>query len=175
MLSHNLRRDMTGINWRIAGCQQRNECWLRPLQMEGYRVALGADRFQVAVPSLPRVGAQLVLSLSQDQVPGAFDVGGGEWLAVMPTHSAPKLKRERSHVAVPSPFDGQFRYDRVNPILWLVLFEKHQVVKDRHRRVLGRVESLLVYRHTGWAVVLKYAEHAAPFLRQSGSARQQRG
>src|SRR3954454_21294445 len=138
MLSHILRRDMTGINWRIAGCQQRNECWLRPLQMEGYRVALGAARFQVAVPSLPRVGAQLVLSLSQDQVPGAFDVGGGEWLAVMPTHSAPKLKRERSHVAVPSPFDGQFRYDRVNPILWLRRVVKKRGGKERPPRLFAR-------------------------------------
>ena len=55
----------------------------------------------------------------------------------MPIYSASELKGERGQIAVPGPFGGQFRHDRIDPILWIVLFEQNQVIKNRHHRILG--------------------------------------
>jgi hypothetical protein len=50
--------------------------------------------FEVAVPGLARVEAELVLRFAGQHVPGAFDVGGGERLAVVPSDALPQLKGE---------------------------------------------------------------------------------
>ena len=124
-------------------------------------MSFGADPIQVAVPRLARIGAQFVCGGAEDQVPGAFDVRGGEGLAVMPAHSLPELKGQLGHIGIPRPFGRQIGLDRVDPVLRHVLPEENQVVEDRHHRVLGRIERLLVDRHARRAVVLKHPEHTA--------------
>src|SRR5207244_627354 len=76
VLSHVLGRDVTRVNRRVARGQEGDKSRLRPLQVEGYRLALGADPVQVAVPGFARIGAQLVRTRAEDQFPGAFDVRG---------------------------------------------------------------------------------------------------
>ena len=133
--------------------------------MECDCVPFGADRFQIAVPGLARVGTQLFRTVAQDQVPGALNIGGSERLPVMPTDTAPNLKRELGQVGIPRPLCRQVRDNRVDSVLRHVLFKEDQVIKDPHHRVLDRVKRLLVDRHARRAVVLKYPEHAPLRLR----------
>src|SRR5216684_2586450 len=114
---------MTRVNGRIARGKQRDEGGLWPLQVERRRVALGAYRFQVAVPSFSRVGAKHFRTVAQEKIPGAFYIRGGGGLAVMPTDAAPKLKGEFGHVGIPRPLGRQIRHDRVYPVLGYVLSE----------------------------------------------------
>ena len=133
--------------------------------MEGDGVPFGADRIQIAIPGLARVGTQLFRTVAQDQVPGAVDICGSEGLPVMPTDTAPKLKGELGQVGIPRPLCRQIRDNRVDSVLRHVLFKEDQVIEDGHHRVLGRVKRLLVDRHACRAVILKDSEHAALLLR----------
>jgi hypothetical protein len=47
-------------------------------------IAVCSDPFEVLVPGLPWIGAQLLLRSAEQQFPGAFDVIGGEGMAVVP-------------------------------------------------------------------------------------------
>lgn len=110
MLPHHVRRYMAGVNRRIPRGKQGNKGGLRSLQVKGCRVAFGADRFQVTVPRLARIGAQLLRSVAQDNVPCAFDIRRGEGLAVVPTDAVPKLKRELcTRDAMPGPIPSAGR------------------------------------------------------------------
>src|SRR6516162_10541232 len=85
MLAHFARRYMARINRRIARGEQRNDRRLWPFQMERRgEISVSSDRFDVLVPSLARIGAQLLSRLAEEQVPGAFDVIGSEGVAVVP-------------------------------------------------------------------------------------------
>ena len=59
---------------------------------------------------------------------------------------------------------GQFRLDEFWPVLLLVLFEQHEVVKDAHHRRDGRDRRLLVDRHARWAVAMKEFEDPTGLL-----------
>ena len=166
---------MARINRRIARGKQGNKGRLRPLQVKCDRVVCGADGIKVAVPRLARVGAQLVLAFSEDQVPGAFNVCGAKGPAVVPAHSPPELKGKRGQIGVPRPFGRQIRLDRVDPVLRDVLSEENQVVEDGHHRILGRIERFLVDRHARRTVVLEDSEHTAAFLRRGRLDRLVRG
>src|SRR5260370_849535 len=83
-------------------------CRLRPLQAEGHLViAIGDDLLEVAVPGFARIEAQLVGRLAQQQVPGAFDVLGGERPAVMPFDALAQLEGQRGLVLLPRPLGRQ--------------------------------------------------------------------
>jgi hypothetical protein len=56
-------------------------------------VAIGRDVVDLVVPGLARVLAELLLRLAHQQVEGAFDIGRGEGVAVMP------LQRKRRRTA----------------------------------------------------------------------------
>src|SRR5260370_42511567 len=91
MLSHVAQRRMARIDHRIAGSEQCDERRLRPLQMEGdFVVAVRGYLGQIAVPRLARVETKLLAGLSGQEVPGAFDVLGGERLAVVPVYPLPQ-------------------------------------------------------------------------------------
>jgi hypothetical protein len=83
MLTHLVQCYVAWINYRKAGGEQRDKRRLRSLQMEGNLIiAIGGHLLQIAVPGLARVEAKLFARLFGQQVPGAFDVLGGERLAV---------------------------------------------------------------------------------------------
>src|SRR5436305_1506321 len=62
---HAVGRYVTRIDRRITGGKQGKNGRLRSLQVERKAIALGADRVEVVVPGLARVGAQLVWCLAQ--------------------------------------------------------------------------------------------------------------
>ena len=80
-----------------------------------------------------RVEAQFFLRLPSQEVPGTFDVGGGERLAVMPFDPVPELEGQLLAVLAPGPALGEVGYDRVERVLLLVLVEQHKVVEHRHQ------------------------------------------
>ena len=84
--------------------------WLR--EVTGHLViAIGGHCFDITVPGFARVGAQLLTSRSLQQVDRAFDIRGGERLAVMPFDPLPQRKGQLSALLIPSPAGGQFRDD----------------------------------------------------------------
>src|SRR6266436_4417773 len=107
------------------------------------KIAVGSDPFEVLVPGLARVGTQLLLRFAEQQVPGAFDVIGGEGMAVVPFDALAQPERQFSAVFVPRPIGGQIRDDRLQAVLRHVLLVEDEIVEDAHHRDLGRVESPL--------------------------------
>ena len=105
MLAHLRRRDVAGIDRRQARGEQREKRRLRPLQDErSPRNRRWVTTSQVAVPGLARVDPQLARRvLPCDQIPGAFDVGGGERLAVMPFDALAQLEGQPRAVLAPRP------------------------------------------------------------------------
>ena len=76
-------------------------------------IAVGRDLDEVVVPGLARVDAQLLGRLALQQIPGAFDVGGGERLAVMPFDALAQMEGQLGAVLVPGPVGGEFGTDRL--------------------------------------------------------------
>src|SRR5215831_5020329 len=87
--AHLARADMTRIDRRPARGEECDERGLRPLQVKrDLVVAVRGHLFEVAVPGFARIDAQLFARLAGNQVPGAFDVGRSERLAVVPEQFA---------------------------------------------------------------------------------------
>src|SRR6516162_1964228 len=122
----------------------------------------GCERFSTNVTALSPSGTTssrlryqalrgLSRSLSGDfaeqHVPGAFDIGGTERLAVVPFDTLPQLEGQPDVILVPRPAFGEFRLDEFRPILLLVLLEQYEVVEDAHHRRHGRDRRLLMDRH----------------------------
>ena len=66
---------------------------------------------------------QLFLSVAHQQLDGAFDIGGGEGLAVVPFDIVPQWKGQLGPLLVPAPTCRQIRYDRTQTVLRHVLVE----------------------------------------------------
>ena len=97
-------RHMAGIDRRIAGGEQRQQRRLRPLQIEGdLEVAVGRDVVDELVPGLARVLAELLRRFAHQHVEGAFDVGRGERLAVVPFDALVQFEGQRLVVGAPGP------------------------------------------------------------------------
>ncbi len=170
MLPHLLRRHMAGIDRRIAGGEQRQQRRLRPLQFENRLVvAVRHNLGNIVVPFLARVAAEPVLGLPLQQVHRAFDIGGGERLAVVPFDALAQFERQFLAVLAPRPALGQIGNDVVHAVLFLVLAEQDEVVHDAHDRHDDRIGRLLVDRHAGRAVPVLHDERAAGFLRHGRS------
>src|SRR6266481_1086283 len=105
----------------------------------GSEVAVGSDPFYVLVPGLARIGAQLLLRSAEQQVPGTFDVIGGEGMPVVPFDALAQAERQFGAVLVPRPIGGKIWDDRLQAVLRYVLLVKNKVVEDTHHRNLGRV------------------------------------
>jgi len=102
VLPHLGRGHMTRVYGRIAGSEQREERRLRPPQVKSrLLIILGCHVFQVAVPLLARVAAEFLLPFAEQQVPSAFDVLGGERLAIMPFDALPQFERQFLAVLAP--------------------------------------------------------------------------
>src|SRR5208283_6006310 len=85
MAAHVAWRNVAGIDRRKPAGESHKKGRLRPLQMEGDLViAIGDHRFEVPVPRLAGIDAELLARLPGKQVKGALDILGREGLAVMP-------------------------------------------------------------------------------------------
>src|SRR5271169_6003619 len=100
------------------------------------RVAVGRDLFEISVPGLAWIDAKLLGWSAREQVPGAFDVLGGERLAVMPFDALTQRKGQLRAVLTPRPAGRELRNDRVRVVLLYVLIEQDEIIEHAHDRPL---------------------------------------
>ena len=85
MHAHIARRQVAGIDRRIARREQREKGRLRPLQMEGHLgVAVGRDFAEIEELGLAEVETLLLLGSADQEIIGVSDIGGGPGFAVVP-------------------------------------------------------------------------------------------
>src|ERR1700730_13076541 len=112
MLPHLCRRHVARIDHGIAGSEEGYERRLRPFQMEGRgEISVSGDRFDVLVPSFPRVDAQLLLRLAEKKIPGALDVLSRKGSAVMPFNTVTQPEGQLGSVLAPGPAGGEVGHD----------------------------------------------------------------
>jgi hypothetical protein len=128
-------------------------------------VALGRDLFEVDPPSLAGIDAQLLFGFSLHQIKGAFHIGSGEGLAVVPFDAVAQLEGEVRPVLAPRPAFGEIRNDRLQAVLLYVRVEHDEVVEHPHDRRHDRDRPLLEDRHVPRAVPVPHLENATLFLR----------
>jgi len=93
MLPHLMRRHMARVDHREPAGERHQKCRLRPLQMKSDLViAVRTHRRKVVIAGFARIDAQLLRPRFQIEVPGAFDILGGERLAVVPSDTLPQLE-----------------------------------------------------------------------------------
>src|SRR5271165_7576951 len=107
--------------------------------MEGDLViAAGGDLVEIAVPGFAGIDPEFLVRLAGKRLPGAFDVGGGERLAVVPFDVLTQAEGQRGPGLVPRPVAGKIGRDRGEAVLRDVLVEENEVVEDAHQRGPGR-------------------------------------
>ena len=162
--AHLARRDVAGVDRRVAGGEQRQQRRLRPLQVERcFEIAVDGDVVDLIVPGLSRVLAELLLRLAHQHVEGAFDVGRRERLAVMPFDALPQLEGQLLVVAAPGPALREIGDDRIHAVLRHVLLEHDEIVENRHEGNVDRIGRALVDRGAARAVAVIHPEDAALF------------
>src|SRR6516225_2011200 len=108
MRPHVSRRDMAGIYRRVAGGEQRNKRWLWPLQVKSdLALAVCGHLVEVEKSCLAIIEAQPFLRFAGQQIVCAFDVGGGEWLAVMPFDALAQREGQLGRFLVRGPAGRQ--------------------------------------------------------------------
>ena len=173
MLPHVARRDMAGIDRRVAGSDQREDRRLRSFQHgSDFGGAVRGDFRYIVPPRFARIEAQSLGGPPAQQIPGAFDVGRGERPAVMPFDPLAQFEGQPEPVLAPRPALGQVRNDRIEAVLRHVLVVKHEVVEHRHHRDRDRVGAFLVDRHARRAVAVIDPQDPAGLLRLHATARQ---
>ena len=166
MLAHLRRRNVAGVDRGEAGRQHHDERGLRLFQAEAdLVVARRRDLLEVTVPGFARIDAKLLLGDAGHQIPGAFHIGRGERLAVVPFDALPQLQRQLGAVLVPRPFGCEVRHDRVDAVLPDLRVEGDQVVEHPQHWPLSEDRLLLVDRHAGRAVDCVDLQNTAMFLR----------
>ena len=167
MLAHLRRRDVAGIDRRHAGGEQREKGGLRPLQDEcrprNRRWSTISAR--LSYQALRGLTRSFSARLALHQVPGAFDVGGGERLAVMPFHALGAAGKSAACRPRPTPSRWRARARSSARLFCATCWSNmHEVVHHRHHRPLGDDRRLLVDRHAGRAVDDVLPKDAALFL-----------
>ena len=172
--AHLGRRDVAGIDRRIAGGEQRKQRRLRPFQVERRLVvAVGRYVLDLVVPALARILTKFLRRLAHQHIEGAFDVGGGERLAVVPFDALAQFERQRLLVAAPGPALRQIRDDRIQAVLRDILLVDDEIVEHRHERHVDRVGCSLMDRGAAGAVAVINPENAA--VLRFGRERNRRG
>jgi hypothetical protein len=92
-------------------------------------IAVGRDLSEVAIPGFARLDPELVAPPAGECVPGAFNVGRGEWLAVAPFDILTQAEGQRGPDFVPRPVAGEVGNDRGEAFLRHVLVEQNEVVE----------------------------------------------
>jgi hypothetical protein len=106
----------------------------------------------------------LSFAFAEQQVPGAFDVRGGERLAVVPIDPLAQREGQLGPVFTPRPSGRQIRHHRCDAVLLYVLVEHDEVVEDPHRRARRDGVDLLVHRQAWRRVDGMNPQNAARFL-----------
>ena len=112
MGAHLRRRHMARINRRKAARQHHQQRRLRVGQVErDLQRAVGGDLLDVEPPGLVRVFPHLAVDLAGDDIPGAFHIGRGERLAVMPLsrHRATETSASGRHRCISMTSRGPAR------------------------------------------------------------------
>jgi hypothetical protein len=145
---------------------QKRGLW--PFQPEGdLEIPVGGHGIEIVVPRFARVDARLVVPCAGQQIPGAFDVFGGERPAIMPLDAAAQRHCQLGALFVPAPPRRQIRDDRLRAVLRDLLVEHHQIVEDPHHWAVYGERRFLEHRHAGRAVKMTRVQDAALLLRQS--------
>src|SRR6185436_1130655 len=93
LLAHRAAVDVTRVNRRPPTREEEKKRRLRPAQPKAHLILAFHDDFlQVREPRLARAPAPAGVALFRDCVPGAFDIGARERLAVVPFHAAAQLE-----------------------------------------------------------------------------------
>ena len=139
--------------------------------MEGHlEVAVGREMVEVLEGGQPWIDAQLLWPFVHPQIVGAYDVLGGERLAVMPLDALTQLEGEPHAVLAPRPRGREIRDDRLEADLFNALVEQRQIIEHPHHRPDGEDGGFLQDGHGGRAVRQVDPERAAGLLRQDGAA-----
>jgi len=102
MAAHVARGHVARIDRRIPAGERHEKGRLRPLQMEGDLViAIGGDRFEVPIPGLAGINAELFARLPSQEVKGALDILGREGLGIVPSHPLAKWQCQVGPILVP--------------------------------------------------------------------------
>ena len=171
-LAHLCRRDMARVDRREARREQGQQRRLRRLEIE-HRLVLAVRRhaLDVGVPALAEVDLEVIRRRAGQQVPGAFHVGRGEGLAVVPFDAAAQREGQCFAVLAPLPALGEVGHDAVEAVLPLVLVEHDEVVEHPHHRQHHGDRAFFVDRHAGGAVAVGDAQDTALLLRPGGANR----
>jgi len=154
-----------GIDRRPTGGQQREQRRLRAFQAErDLVIALDDNLVEVGVPGPARIDPQLVASLAGQQIPSAFDILGGERLAVVPFDALAQRKRQLSPFLVPRPAGGEVGNHRLHAGLRHILSVHDEVIEHPHHRPQRRDRRFLEDRHARRAVKMRECEDTAVFL-----------
>jgi hypothetical protein len=160
---------MAGIDRPGAAGDQHQEGRLRALQMEGHlEVAVGREIIEVLEGRKPWIDAQLLWSLVHPQIVGAYDILGGERLAVMPLDAPTQLEGESHAVLAPRPPGREFGDDRLEAGVFNVLVKQRQIIEHPHHRPDGEDGGFLQGRHAGRAVRRVDLQNASGLLCQGG-------
>ncbi|MGY4432580.1 hypothetical protein ACVWWO_005057 [Bradyrhizobium sp. F1.13.1] len=162
MGAHLRRRDVTGIDRRIAGCEHRQQRRLRPLQIEGdLEITVRRDIVNLAVPGFARILPQLLLRFAHQEIEGAFDVGRRERLAVMPLDALAQFEGQLLVVAAPGPALGQLWPQGIRAILRNVLVVDDEIVEHSHEGHVDRICRALQDGRIGRAVAVIHPQDPA--------------
>src|SRR4029077_13983404 len=114
--------DMAGIDRRPSGGQQCKQGRLRPLQAKrDLEITVWSHLLDIGVPGLARIDAQLLISLTGEEIPGAFDVLRRKGLAVMPFDALTQGEHQLGPFLFRGPAGGELRDDRTHAVLQHVL------------------------------------------------------
>jgi len=98
--------------------------------MEGRcKISVSGDRFDVLIPSLARVGTQLLRRFAEQKVPGALQILDGERSAVMPLDILAQPESQSGAILAPRPAGGEVRNDRLQAVLRYVLVVHDEIVE----------------------------------------------
>src|SRR5260370_42553752 len=95
-------------------------------------VAIRGHLSEIAVPRLARIETKLFARLAGQEVPGAFDIAGGERASVMPFDALAQWKGQLGAVLGPRPAGGEIGHNRLHIVLSDVLVEHDEVVDHLH-------------------------------------------
>ena len=126
MLAHVARRHVARVDRRIARGEQCEQRRLRPFEMKsGLMLAAGRGLGDIDPPGLAIVEAELLFALVGQEIEGAFDVFGGERLAVVPFDAVAQFEARLRAVLAPCPARGELGDDRLHAVLRNMLIEDH--------------------------------------------------
>ncbi len=114
----------------------------------------------------------LAVDLAGQHVPGAFDVGAGERLAVVPLHAVAQLKRQRAVVVASSSRMSRGR-ERSGPAgsAWLSGSNTTRLLNTAMNGMSVEIVASSMDRGAGRVVAMGDAQHAALLLRGRGANR----